>query len=155
MKRIYVDTEFIDTGTLVHPISFGLVDDEGREYYAEVDGAPLHLADDWVKEHVIPKLQRVVTPIVQIRADILTFCGSGEVEFWGSYCAYDWLVLCQLWGKMVDGPKRWPHRINDIAQLAASKGLDEANWPVPFGDPHNALYDALNIRVQHRWMETR
>lgn len=155
--RIFVDTEFIDTGTLVHPISFGLVREDGRTFYAEAQGAPFHLADDWVNKNVIPNLKwdRAMLCLMDIRNAIQAFCSVKDVSFWGDHASYDWLILCQLWGRMIDTPKGWPHRINDVAQFAASVGIDELEYPAHEGKQHNALDDALWTRDCYNFISGR
>lgn len=153
--RIFVDTEFIDTGTLVHPISFGAVREDGATFYAEVKGCPFHLADDWVRANVIPHLKpEFAMPVKALREQLECFC-QPRPTFYGDHCSYDWLVICQLWGRMMDGPKGWPHRINDVAQFAASVGVDELEYPAHEGKQHNALDDALWTRDCYNFIASR
>jgi len=77
----------------------------------------------------------------RIREDILEFCNHGKPEFWAYYADYDHVVLCQLFGKMIDLPKGWPMYTRDIKQLCDSLG----NPKLPEQDTsseHNALFDA-------------
>lgn len=143
--RIFVDTEFFDTRKLVHPLSFGVVREDGQMFYAEVEGAPLHLACDWVRENVLPHLCRVELPINRIRDELTAFVGESP-EFWGLFPSYDWLLICQLYGRMMDTPSGWPRRINDIEQLRESIGFDRREYNLQVGPAHHALSDALYIR---------
>jgi hypothetical protein len=67
------------------------------------------------------------------------------VEFYGYYADYDWVVICWIFGRMIDMPKGFPFYCKDLKQM-----LDEANvgddWlqdNCPQSeDEHNALADA-------------
>lgn len=155
--KIFFDTEFIEDGKTIELLSIGMVREDGKTYYAEVIET-IHLwdkADPWVKENVIAHLKSNNTSQFvpelktkeQIRMDLLKFVG-GYPEFWAYYADYDWVALCQLFGKMIDLPKGWPMYCLDLKQLALSKDIknsDELPWQI--GTEHNALEDA-------RWNKT-
>ncbi|GAA5513631.1 3'-5' exoribonuclease [Deinococcus carri] len=95
-----------------------------REWYEEQHGRPLAL--DFFEAHGIDPSQ-LAPP-------------REKLELWGYYSAYDHVVLCQLFGPMIDLPKGMPMYTRDIKQ-----------WCVALGDPklpeqgkgeHNALADA-------------
>ena len=118
--RYWFDTEFIDDGRTIDLISIGIVSEDGRTYYAEHQECDLSNAGSWVREHVFPLLSW--KPETQkarwlIGREILEFCGD-KPEFWAWFGAYDWVALCQLYGRMIDLPKGWPMRVNDVAQFA-------------------------------------
>lgn len=80
----------------------------------------------------------------EIRDDILAFCDQdkfGKPEFWGYYCAYDWVVFCQLFGAMVALPKGYPMFCRDLIQ--SCKMLGNPELPKQESTEHNALSDAL------------
>ncbi len=54
--RYYIDTEFLETGRLIDPISIGVVCEDGREYYAQSCEFIPQKANKWVKEYVYPHL---------------------------------------------------------------------------------------------------
>lgn len=66
-------------------------------------------------------------------------------QFWGDYPAYDWLCICQLFGEMMDLPRGFPMRCNDIQQWREMLGNPEL--PKQTEGMHNALGDA-------RWTRT-
>ena len=75
---------------------------------------------------------------------IKNFCDPeehGRPEFWAYYCAYDWVVLCQLYGPMIGKPKGWPMRCNDLAQYCYALGNPHMD-KLEETDAHNALVDA-------------
>lgn len=68
------------------------------------------------------------------------------VEFYGYYADYDHIVLCWLFGRMIDMPKGFPYLTLDIKQMMIERKLTDEwkieNCPDPV-DEHNALADAL------------
>jgi len=158
--RYWLDTEFIETGRaqLIDLLSIGIVAEDGREFYAENALADLSRANAWVKEHVLPQLVHRghgnhvswtdfpscpnSTPSA-IASAVVLFCDPeayGKPEFWGYYADYDWVVLCQLFGTMVDLPKRWPMYCRDIKQWADQLGNPQL--PEQGKGEHHALADA-------------
>lgn len=68
------------------------------------------------------------------------FAGE-KPEFWAYFADYDWVVLCQLFGRMVDLPGQWPMFCMDVQQLIVQTGIKKI--PGHYGAPHNALDDAI------------
>lgn len=69
---------------------------------------------------------------------------DGKVEFYGYYCDYDWVVFCQLFGRMADLPKGLPMYCRDLKQIIDEKGIDKSPPDYPKQKKeHNALYDAV------------
>lgn len=145
--RFFFDTEFIEDGRTIDLMSIAIVAEDDREYYAEITECDLSRADDWVKANVIPHLigKDAQRTRLAVRDDILKFLGEAP-EIWAYYCSYDWVALCQLFGRMVDLPKGWPMYCRDLKQLATSHPL------IPHtGTAHNALDDARWTR--DAWIE--
>lgn len=149
--RYFIDTEFNEVvGEKAHHrptidlISIGIVNQEGRNYYAE-----LHFNEDlcnpWVREHVLPLLgsKEHRKYHEDVAKEILAFVGRDpDPEFWAYFASYDWVVFCWLFGAMVDLPKHFPQHPMDLQQ-----------WWIQLGRPpnvksrkpqkeHNALVDA-------------
>lgn len=143
--KIWFDTEFIDTGSVVHLLSIGMVREDGLTYYAEPQEADKDLACEWVRKNVLPHMRggSTVKPRARIREEIVEFCGA-KPEFWGYFVAYDWLVLCQLFGRMLDVPPTWPNFAFDVQAIRALMGVRELPKQTTF--EHNALNDALWTR---------
>lgn len=77
--------------------------------------------------------------------------GSNKIEFWGYYCDYDWVVLCQLFGTMMDLPKGWPMYCLDLKQECYLRG--NPKLPKMEGvKEHNALDDAKEIKFRYNWL---
>ena len=140
--KYWLDTEFIEDGKTIDLISIGIVAEDGRDFYAQAE-CDLSKASDWVRENVLPSLQPTFQPRADVRAEVLAFCSPdkyGKPEFWGYYADYDWVVLCQLFGTMMDLPKGWPMYCRDIKQVCDEKG--NPFLPEQGKGKHHALADA-------------
>lgn len=145
--RIFFDTEFIEDGETIDLISIGMVRDDGQKFYMENDECDLSQADDWLKEHVIPKLGGARGSRKLIASAIIDFVGE-KPEFWAYYADYDWVVLCQLFGRMIDLPEGWPMYCRDLKQEADRLGIRFPEMPEECA--HNALEDALWAKSMFR-----
>ena len=139
--KIFFDTEFIDTGREIYPISIGMVTLAGEEYYAEVDDVPWDLAHPWVMENVHSKLLggECVKSRDEIAREISFFVGRNP-EFWAYVACYDWMLLVQLYGRLLDTPRGWPMVCHDLKLYAHYFHLNI--YPNADNDAHNALVDA-------------
>ncbi len=154
MLRIYYDTEFLERGPAypIELISIGAVTDDGPEYYAVNVALDLTHATPWLRRHVIPMLPPRSNSCWklpnQIRQDLLDFVDRRTPELWANYGAFDHVVLCQLFGSIVEYPETWPKLTRDIQQWRASLGNPEL--PAQAGEEHDALVDARYVR--EAWM---
>lgn len=161
--RYFFDTEFIEDGLTIDLISLGMVSEDGRELYLINKDANHSKADDWVKENVIAQLppcppetdmtiymnkkDGIWCPHASFKSLIWSFVGEDDKpEFWSYYSSYDWVALCQCWGRMLDIPKHFPKYCRDLKQLIASMGITKL--PKQLKDEHNALADAHWIKEQ-------
>ena len=154
--KIYFDTEFYENGKTIELISIGAVREDGQTYYAEtIDAGWLIGKDAWLRENVkihLPHDQKKEKSI--IAQELKEFVGENP-EFWAYYADYDWVVLCQLFGRMIDLPKGWPMFCRDLKQLAVDIEFDTNNLPQM--DPnkeHHALNDALWNQEIHNFLLT-
>jgi len=137
-------------------ISIGIVAEEGREYYAISNEYRYKDADEWVQKNVIiPMYTQEISgdkrnhinaehfhkcipngkSNKQIAEEIKHFCNpelflhnmaEPELEFYGYYADYDWVLFCSLFGRMIDLPKGFPMYCKDLKQYiddAADKVL--------------------------------
>ena len=164
--RYWFDTEFIEDGKTIDLISIGIAAEDGREYYAvlrEFNRVAL-FSNPWLVENVAPSL-----PIVKVderlplsyanydevytdpawkrrdeaRREIVAFCDPeqyGKPQLWAYYADYDWVALCQLFGRMLDLPAGWPMYCRDLKQLADMLG--KPRLPEQGKGEHHALADA-------------
>lgn len=157
--RYFFDTEFIENGISIRLLSIGVVAEDGREYYAET-----HLAervknefvqvDPWLMANVVPHLRcgDFVKTRTAIAQELIEFVGP-EPEFWAYFADYDWVALCQLYGRMIDLPPGWPMYCRDLRQALDEHGLINVKSEPTSEDgaAHDALADArANLRV---WRE--
>lgn len=147
--RIFLDTEFIEDGRTIELISIGMVREDGAELYCENAEADLSKASPWVQENVLPHLTKAISSRAYIASSIYSFVGE-EPEFWGYYCDYDWVVLCQLYGTMMALPKHWPKFCLDVKQLAVWLGNPEL--PKLGTGSHHALNDARWTRDAYNFL---
>lgn len=140
--KFWFDTEFIEDGKTIELLSIGIVSEDERIYYAEPMDTDRGYASSWVQENVIPHLTGPIKPRSQIAKEIIEFVGV-DPEFWAYYADYDWVVLCQLYGTMMDLPNSWPKMCLDVKQFAIQTG-QKINKTILFNaKEHNALSDAL------------
>ncbi len=161
--KFWFDTEFIEDGKTIDLISIGIVAEDGREFYLENAEADLSKADDWVKANVLvhlkggdPDWPGVAVRREDIARHVQVFCDPlkyGKPEFWAYYADYDWVVLCQLFGRMIDLPKGWPMYCRDIKQLADMIGNPQL--PKQESGEHHALADARWNRQAWEFLQTR
>lgn len=161
--RIFYDTEFAEDGKTIALLSIGMVAENGDEYYAIVgddyEAVRRALRHDWLKANVIPHLPfrwlehgmwgwdpnhpdfGAVKPRAQIAAEVRHFILSfPDPQLWAWYAAYDHVVLCQLWGRMVDLPDGVPMFTCDLKQECVRLG--NPHVPEQESGQHNALEDA-------------
>jgi hypothetical protein len=149
--RYYFDTEFVEDGRTIGLISIGIVAEDGRELYLENADCDLSRANDWVKANVLPHLRggdcrlprddiRRIISGAFVGTKETNFNGHGKPEFWAYYSSYDWVALCQLFGRMIDLPDGWPMMPMDIKQLCVSLG--DPKLPEQKTAKHDALSDA-------------
>lgn len=144
--KYWLDTEFIEDGKTIDLLSIGIVNERGETFYAESSDADWTQASPWVMANVLPFLKspRECMPREAIARDVVAFVeatrGESKPEFWGYYADYDWVVLCQLFGTMMDLPKGWPMYCRDIKQLCDDKG--NPKLPEQGKGEHHALADA-------------
>lgn len=149
--RIFLDTEFIEDGQTIDLVSLGAVDENNRTFYAEIKDIDWSKAHPWVIENVKPHLLGGGWEVTK-QGLALEFHAwvSGQKyfdsqkfskpEFWGWYSAYDWVVICQLYGTMLELPRGWPRYINDLRQF--SHRLGNPKVPQQSTTQHFALEDA-------------
>jgi hypothetical protein len=178
-RNVYYDWEFYDDGQTIEPVSIGVVDEDGDQYYAVFEGAPMRkmLAHPFHRDHIVPYLPtKLVHPHpdsanvsprialdgshpdvksgLQIRDEVLKFMTKdGRMpRLWAYFASYDHVTLAQLWGPMVNMPSLLPKRTNDLAQEMERLGLDIGDMPDQEGRLHKAIDDAIWNRQAHQFL---
>jgi hypothetical protein len=155
--RYFFDTEFIEDGLIIDLVSIGVVDEDGREFYAVSTEFDQSRAGPWVRAHVLSKLPPLASPAwrsrAQIRDSLLAFllAPGGEIELWAWYAAYDHVALAQLWGGMPALPRAIPRFTRELRQ----RWEDVGKPPLPPApqDAHDALADARHNLARWRVIE--
>lgn len=166
-KRYFLDTEFLDDGAnqRLVLVSIALVCSDGRELYLvsnEFDYDEVK-RDDWMRDNVLAQLPpRPAHPNMsgpwrtraEIRDAIAAFIedpGDGsKPEVWAYFASYDWVLFCQLFGKMIHLPKHFPWLINDLKVWATHMGYTgKFKSLLPDTGHHDALCDARWNRDVH------
>lgn len=153
--RYFIDSEFLEDGVTIMPISLAVVALDGRELYVEFafDEEKVNtFHDPFVRNHVLPHLERkeaisLAEGARRFEAFVKSAASQGDPEFWGYYAGYDWVLLCRLFGRMIDLPAWMPKYCMDLQQWWKQLGCHEGLKPPKPKDAHNALADA-------RWMAT-
>lgn len=108
----------------------------------------LHMPQSWLFDYT----SRVVKPRQRIADEVAAFItGYGDPQLWADYGAYDHVVLCQLWGRMIDLPAGVPMWTNDLRQEV--RRLENPQVPEqPVWAEHSALEDARHNQVVRRFL---
>jgi hypothetical protein len=77
-----------------------------------------------------------------------------DPQLWAWYGAYDHVVLCQLWGRMIALPEGVPKWTNDLKQECVRVGNPELP-AMPEVTEHNALSDAREVAHRLQWLRQR
>ncbi|MBA2322624.1 MAG: polyadenylate-specific 3'-exoribonuclease AS [Pseudonocardiales bacterium] len=152
--RYFYDCEFIEDGQTIELVSIGVVDEDGREFYAVSTEFDDRRAGRWVRANVLPKLpspgDRAWRTRERLRADLLSFLTEPgtDIELWAWIAAYDHVALCQLWGAMPALPRPLPRFTRELRQ----RWEDVGRPPLPSApaDAHDALADARHNLARWR-----
>jgi hypothetical protein len=167
--------EYVKNGTpTIDLISIGMVREDDACYYAVCNSFNLNDAwnNEWLRYNVLKPIHQEAAggqkteytvdrfmnevlngskkfPYVksrkEIRKDILDFVGD-QPEFYAYFADYDWVVFCQLFGRMKELPVHFPQYCMDLKQMMTERGLDKQWKREALPEPeksHNALEDAL------------
>ena len=156
MKRtkIFMDCEFtgLHQGTTL--ISIGMIAEDGRELYCELNDYDKTQIDDWLRDNVIANLHNT-NPIntEQLRKAIENFIEPYEtIEIWSDCLSYDWVLFNQIWGHAFNSPKTIYYIPFDLSSMLKIYGYDPDINRKEFSElsdefNHNALSDARMIKA--------
>jgi hypothetical protein len=171
MTDIWYDTEFLEDGHTIELISIGMVREDGAKLYlinSDFDLGKL-LRNEWMMDNVFPhlpaKLEEDGMPVwdadhrdashiwnrSRIRDRVKAFVlRHPEPVLWADYGAYGHVVMCQLFGKMIDLPDGFPMWTGDVQQEAQRLGYPVLDLDETVGlRAHHALADAEDLRWKH------
>lgn len=152
--KVFFDTEFTGLHQSTTLISIGMVSEDGRTFYAELNDYDEKQIDEWLSTNVIANLlfeappegqqehwmQSKVSPERSLhQAWNLEMRGNREevkngieewltqfdqVEVWSDCLSYDWVLFNQLFGHAFNIPKNVYYIPFDICTLFKIKGID-------------------------------
>ena len=172
--KVFLDCEFTSLEKEAELISVALISEHGEELYIEIgdvkNTAAYKLLDkdqkEWLVKNVFSnffiaedirvmsgsyyKLEKKMCAgkIEEWLRDQVKGKNDVKVEFWGDVPAYDWVLLCDLWGGARNLPEYIHYIIRDLGTYLETKGIvaDTSRESLLnekiHGKLHNALYDA-------------
>ena len=141
--KIFFDTEFtgLHQGTTL--ISIGMVAEDGRELYCELNDYDKSQIDDWLKDNVIANLHNT-NPIntEQLRKAIEGFIEPyDKVEMWSDCLSYDWVLFNQIFGHAFNIPKNVYYIPFDLSSMLKIYGYDP--------DLDRKVFSGLDLEIKH------
>src|SRR5690606_34301086 len=124
--KIFFDTEFTGLHQNTTLISIGMVAEDGRELYCELNDFDENQVDDWIQYNVIQNLHLTN----RINTDALRKAIEGfiepysNVEMWGDCNSYDWVLFCNIWGHAFGVPEKICYIPFDICTMFKIMGID-------------------------------
>lgn len=170
--KIFFDTEFTGLHQKTTLISIGLVSEDGKQFYAELNDYDKTQVNDWIQENVLKNLwnpnepEKVKLPNdtneffhgdkEYIREKLSAWLSQWEqVEMWSDCLSYDWVLFNDLFGTAFDIPKNVYYIPFDICTLFKMKEVDPdinrehfalGDSKLEDDQKHNALWDAKIIK---------
>lgn len=152
VHRFFYDCEFDESRYGIKLISIGIVDENGNELYLINKDYDWSCTSKWLKENVYPYIKNAPeyfkVSYNEIANKIINFIKPSldkDIKLYGYYSAYDHVVLCQIFGKMIDLPKGMPMYTNDLKQFMDYLGIDKHQLfseTEKQKNEHDALQDA-------------
>ena len=165
--KVFFDTEFTGLQHNTTLISIGLIDENGRKFYAELNDYDKSQCDSWINENVIKMLYYKNgdpdnntpdyfywgdTPFV--REKLKEWLSKYDsVEIWSDCLAYDWVLFNRIFGHAFNIPSNIYYIPFDICTLFKIKNIDpdisreEYSLKSKGALKHNALWDAEVIKA--------
>jgi hypothetical protein len=141
----FFDCEYHERGYQypIDLISIGIVAEDDRKFYGESNEVDLNSLSPWLKENVVPHLSGPRLSRGQIASGLINLvAGDPKPVFWGYFVSYDWVLFCQLFGRMIELPGIFPGFPRDLRQELSRIGFNGHPKILRPGPAHNALADA-------------
>lgn len=150
--KLFLDTEFTGLHKDTTLVSIGIVSEDGRTFYAELNDYDNFQVDNWIKENVINNLtlsdldgaeyfdQENRSPsgdrylnfslntngdTEKVKTDLFYWLSQFKsVEVWSDCLAYDWVLFNHIFGHAFDIPKNVYYIPFDICTLFKMKNID-------------------------------
>ena len=180
--NVYFDMEFTGLHQATTPISLGMVAETGTEFYAEFTDYDASQVDPWIQEHVVNNLilssERdgvwIEPALVEGKNSCRVLGNKTYVEYYlsawlrglsesvdfrqltlhGDHLAYDWVLLCELFGGALSLPDFIYYIPIDLATSLRECEYDPDVSREQFAQmrdigaltKHNSLFDAHIVR---------
>ena len=171
--KLFFDTEFTGLHKDTTLISIGIISEDGKTFYAELNDYNKSQVDEWIQSNVIDNLYLKPVDIGQIDMideeytcfnvvgnkeyikQVLSYWLTqfNDIEIWSDCLAYDWVLFNHLFGHAFNLPNNIYYIPFDICTLFEIKGIDADISREEFinnsvkGNKHNSLYDAKVIKA--------
>ena len=139
--KIFFDTEFTGLHKNTTLISIGLIDENGRTFYAEFFDYDENQVDDWVQKNVIANLKFATKSFqipdinfgpsdnIEMKANkkIIKeyleqwFCAYDDIQLVSDVCHYDMVLFIDIFGTAFDLPQNVNPACHDINQDIAER----------------------------------
>ena len=170
--KLFFDTEFTGLHKDTTLISIGIISEDGKTFYAELNDYNKSQVDEWIQSNVIDNLYLKPVDIGQIDMideeytcfnvvgnkeyikQVLWYCLTqfNDIEIWSDCLAYDWVLFNDIFGHAFNIPDNVCYITFDICNLFEIKGIDPDINREEFinnsvkSKKHNSLYDAKVIK---------
>lgn len=152
--KIFFDTEFTGLHQNTTLISIGMITEDDKELYCELNDYDKNQIDKWLEDNILSNLYHInIVDTYELRERIEKFIEPYKsIEFWSDCLSYDWVLFNQIWGHAFNIPKSIYYIPFDLSTLLKIKGIDpdisreEFAEMVDEKEKHNALWDAKVIR---------
>ncbi len=157
IKRYFYDCEFEETSSGIKLISIGIVDENKRSLYLiNKDYDWNNNQNEWLNQNVKPyilnandKFKFSYNEFKQLIIDFIQSNENDDIRLYGYYSAYDHVVLCQIFGRMIDLPKGMPMFTYDLKQYLELFKINKDNFiELNQENEHSAIDDAIwNLKL--------
>lgn len=164
--KIFFDTEFTGLHKNTTLISIGLIDENGRTFYAEFSDYDDSQCDKWIKENVIkhlkfneygtklPGLNFGYKDNVEVKSNKLTIqtyleqwlMPYDEIELVSDCCHYDMVLFIDIFGGAFDIPANINPACHDINQDIAN--YFDISETQAFDKSRENIIEVYNARIQ-------
>ncbi|MCQ4119864.1 3'-5' exoribonuclease domain-containing protein [Rhodococcus tibetensis] len=139
---------------LLRNVMTSLPVNEPQSLQRYVENSPNHHPRPSVSTLDVDRRDSRVKPEWVIANEVRDFLLAAHgVELWADYAAYDHVVLCQLWGRMIGLPTGIPMFTKDLQQRLSDLGNPRV--PEQTAGLHNALDDARHVKAVVDYIEAR
>ena len=166
MINLYFDMEFTGLHQNTSIISIGIISEDGKTFYAELNDYDKKQVDKWLEENVLSNLELTDKENILDGNDVRVYGNKKDlkkyltewleqfdsIEMWSDCLSYDWVLFNSIFGTAFDIPKNVYYIPFDLSSLFKVMGIDPDISREEFvgikskDKKHNALWDAIIIK---------